>query len=82
MEIYEAIYHTPLGFGLIRRFWAESMEEARLIAESSFRFGIAELVCVRKSGPEVVRYEGAKKRRDEPACGDGVHGSANRVSGR
>lgn len=67
MEEYEAMYHTPLGFKLVR-FQAESMDEAKCFAESRCQFGIVELVWVRQSGSEVVRYERAKERRDEPPC--------------
>lgn len=67
MKTYEAMYHTPLGFKIIR-FQAEGMDEARCVAESSCRFGIAELVWLRRSGAEVVCDEGAEERGDEPPC--------------
>lgn len=85
MGDYEAMYHTPLGFKIVR-FQAEGMDEAMRAAEARCRFGVVELVWLRGSGSEAVRDEGAEEGGDEPACLPRTwrlrRGSANRVSGR
>lgn len=60
MESFEAMYHTPLGFK-IALIQAESTEEAKRLAEARCRFGVIELMWVRPSGSEVVRYERANR---------------------
>lgn len=53
MKSYEAMYHTPIGFksALIQ---AESLEEAKRLAEARCRFGVIELMWIRPSDFERV----------------------------
>lgn len=47
MKRYEARYHTPLGLRTVL-FGAESIDEARRIAEGHCRFGLIELVWIKR----------------------------------